>query len=136
MRRCVVLGALPMLTMLALQGPAMAEGTPATLGRVIDGDTAVLITAEGEKTVRFKGLDAPEMKGECEWERQAALQARAEVQRLLSSGQITLEKPSRDKYGRVAAFVLVDGRPIHATMIQAGLARPYTGGKRRGWCAP
>jgi endonuclease YncB( thermonuclease family) len=133
MRGCVVLCALALLTTAT---PARADGIPATLARVIDGDTAVLVTAEGEKTVRFKGLDAPEMKGQCEWERQAALQARMEVERLLGSGQITLEKPSRDKYGRVAAFVLVDGQPVHAAMIQAGLARPYTGGKRRGWCGP
>ena len=136
MRRCVVPGAFTLLALLAAQGPASAEGMPATLARVIDGDTAVLMTAEGEKTVRFKGLDAPEIKGQCAWERQAALQARAEVERLLGSGKITLEKPSRDKYGRVAAFVMVDGQPVHAAMIQAGLARPYTGGKRRGWCTP
>ncbi len=112
-----------------------AADIPATLKRVIDGDTAVMLTADGEKTVRFKGLDTPEIKGRCDAEKQAARRAKTATERLLKKGAITLKKPSRDKYGRVAAFVLVDGRPIHEALIRAGHGRPYTGGKRQGWCS-
>ncbi|NKD88157.1 thermonuclease family protein [Haematospirillum sp. 15-248] len=114
--------------------PLSAADIPATLKRVIDGDTAVMQTRDGEKTVRFKGIDTPELKGRCAAEKQAARRAKAATERLLSKGTITLQKPSRDKYGRTAAFVLVDGKPVHVALIRAGHGRAYAGGKRQGWC--
>jgi len=32
------------------------------------------------------------------------------------------------------AEVVVDGAPVAETMIAAGHARPYDGGRRQGWC--
>lgn len=40
-----------------------------------------------------------------------------------------------DKYGgRILAEVHVDGRSLADMLIERGLARPYHGGKRDGWC--
>lgn len=130
MRACIVFSVLVLLAW----SQGSAADIPATLKRVIDGDTAVMLTPDGERTVRFKGLDTPEIKGKCAAEKRAALHAKAATEQLLENGGITLEKPSRDKYGRVAAFVLIDGHPVHELLIRAGHGRPYTGGKRRGWC--
>ncbi|NKD88800.1 hypothetical protein HEQ72_10865 [Haematospirillum sp. 15-248] len=107
---------------------------PATLKRVIDGDTAVMLTPDGEKTMRFKGLDTSEITGKCAAEKRATLHAKAAKEQLLRNGRITLEKPSRDKYRRVAAFVLVDGHPVHELLIRTGHSHPCTGDKRRCWC--
>ncbi|AMW35867.1 thermonuclease family protein [Haematospirillum jordaniae] len=93
-----------------------------------------MVTPDGEKIVRFRGLDASEIKGKCAAEKQAALRAKAATEQLLENGRITLEKPSRDKYRRVAAFVLVDGHPVHELLVRTVHGRPCTGDKRRGWC--
>ena len=36
--------------------------------------------------------------------------------------------------GRVDATVIADGADVGKVLIEEGLARPYSGGKRRGWC--
>ena len=38
--------------------------------------------------------------------------------------------------GRINANVTIDGRSLGATLIKAGLARAYDGGKRRGYSHP
>ncbi|WP_290897841.1 thermonuclease family protein [Hoeflea sp.] len=39
-----------------------------------------------------------------------------------------------DRYGRTLACVYADGRDVAKALIAAGLARPYDGGRREGWC--
>lgn len=39
----------------------------------------------------------------------------------------------RDKYGRLLRNVLVNGQDVGETLISAGVARAYAGG-RRPWC--
>ena len=40
----------------------------------------------------------------------------------------------RGNFFRLIADVWIDGRSLAAALIQAGLGRPYAGGKRQGWC--
>lgn len=49
-------------------------------------------------------------------------------------GPVTVETGRRDRYGRVLGAVRVSGRPVAPTMIKEGLARPYGGERREGWC--
>ena len=108
---------------------------------VIDGDTYQISHAgapEGEP-VRARHFDTPE-KGDlaqCQAEREKAGQASAFVRRLLPRGAaVALSDLGRDRYGRLLATVtLADGTGIAHRLIGAGLARPYEGGRRRGWCA-
>ena len=39
-----------------------------------------------------------------------------------------------DRYGRELRNVQVDGQDVGETMLAAGLARSYAGGKKQGWC--
>ena len=87
-----------------------------------------------EIPVRAKGFDAAEMRGDCASEKALALKARTFTIEALKVGNVTLHNPERGKYFRIAADVHINGHPLADMIIEAGLARPYAGGKRRGWC--
>ena len=107
---------------------------------VQDGDTfrarlEVWPGVEVVTAVRVLGVDTPELKGKCASEKAAALKAKARLGELLAAGRVELRQVELDKYaGRVDAQVLVDGRPVADVLIAEGLARPYTGAARQGWC--
>lgn len=86
--------------------------------------------------VRLAGIDTPEMKGQCEREKQLARQARDLVRSALGqAGTIRLRKASRDKYFRIDAHVMADDRDLSEMLIRQGLAVPYDGGtKNKDWC--
>jgi len=106
---------------------------------VTDGDTfrvriPVWDNIDVVTAVRIRGIDTPEMKGKCPAEKAMALEAKARLTVLLN-GPVQLLHVDADKYaGRVDADVLVDGKSVAAVLIAEGLARPYTGGARQGWC--
>jgi len=114
---------------------------PAELVRVVDGDT-VLVSARiwlGQRvtvSVRLAGIDAPEMRGRCDAERANAHRARDFLVRRLKGGGIALADIQYGKYaGRVVARLLDrDGADLGAALLEAGLARPYAGRRRKSWC--
>lgn len=113
----------------------------ATLLSVTDGDTfkarvPVWQGIEVTTGVRIQGVDTPELRGKCEHERVLAGKAKEALSEILNAGKaITLRNVDDDKYsGRVAAQVFVDGESVAEKLIKRGLARPYDGGKRSGWC--
>lgn len=106
-----------------------------------DGDTCTVTLADlppifGDHiTVRFAGIDTPEIKGTCEEEKTVARQAQAFTQKLMVQAQkIELQEPKRDKYFRILAKVMADGQEIAQELIKAGLAVSYDGGKKKRWC--
>lgn len=107
---------------------------------VTDGDTfrarvPVWDNVDIVTAVRIRGIDTPEMKGKCPAEKAAALAAKERLTSLLN-GPVTLLHVEPDKYaGRVDADVSVNGTSVAAVLIAEGLARPYTGGARQGWCS-
>jgi micrococcal nuclease len=109
-------------------------GTPASVARVVDGDTLKARTAGRTETVRVIGLDTPESVKprtpvEC-----YALKATEEAERLLPVGAaIRLEPDStqatRDQYGRLLAHVwLADGTLYAERMIRGGFGIHYVYG--------
>ena len=85
--------------------------------------------------VRLSGVDAPEIRGQCDYEKAAARAGKQfTAVRLESARVIELQNIRRGKYFRLIADVLVDGRSLSELLIQEGHARPYDGGKRLGWC--
>ena len=132
-----------LLLLLALGAPqAQAQSTlPATVLRVIDGDTFVaevmpLPDTTRKVTIRVMDLDTPELRGECAEERELAKAAKFRAAELLV-GRIRLEVPEArafDKFGRLLAQVkLEDGRYLAGVLIREGLGRPWTG-QRETWC--
>ncbi|HYC98501.1 thermonuclease family protein [Brevundimonas sp.] len=117
--------------------PVPAANGPASIVRVIDGDTFVL---DGE-TIRIANLDAPESGNgaECPAEAMLAVEATSaleEIARLWAVKAPTVERQGRDRYGRTLARV---SDPIHGdtgeAMIDKGWAVEWTGA-RFNWCGP
>lgn len=84
----------------------------------------------------MNGVDAPEIRGKWQSEKDAAREAKQyTVARLRGAKVIELTNIRRGKYFRLLADVLVDGKNLAEELITAGHARPYSGGSRGGWCA-
>jgi endonuclease YncB( thermonuclease family) len=120
-----------------------AQGhSPTIEARIIacyDGDTCTVDrdVLPGRDRVRLRNADTAEIKGHCPAEKRLAQQAKAFSSQLV--GAIVILKDVKvDKYARrVDAYVIMpDGRDLGQALISAGLARPYSGGKRAGWCGP
>jgi micrococcal nuclease len=87
------------------------------------------------ENVRVLGVDTPELRGACDDERALARVAQAKLRELLPVGaRVELRELQFDKYGRSLADVWVGGARLSELLIGAGVARPYDGGKREGWC--
>lgn len=100
---------------------------------VIDGDT---FRVGGDK-IRIAGIDTPEVAARCAAEADLAARATARTRELLAGGGWEMHAaggPDRDRYGRKLRTVTKNGRSIGDTLVSEGLARPYDGGRRAGWC--
>ena len=119
-----------------------AYAMPATISYVVDGDTFNAVAHMGNGTdvdvrVRLANIDTPEMNGKCESEMRRANAARERLRNLIPRGAIVeLKNIKDDKYlGRIDANVILpDGRDAGRVLINEKLGRPYSGGKRAGWC--
>ncbi|SEH78880.1 MULTISPECIES: thermonuclease family protein [unclassified Tardiphaga] len=114
---------------------------PIEMRYAIDGDTfgARVHLGSGEDVsvrIRLRGIDAPELKGQCAREIQKAETATAALTKLLREGSLTIYNIGPDKYpGRVVADVATRQTPnVSAALLGAGHARAYGGGHRNGWC--
>lgn len=132
---CALLAVTPAVAKTIIAGPVVA-----TVTSVVDGDT-IRVDVESwpgvvsRVAVRLRGLDTPEMRGKCQEERALARQAKSRLAELVKVGPVELREIAQDKYaGRVDARVTAGGVDVAAALIADGLARPYRGGKRGGWC--
>ncbi|MFQ6019263.1 MAG: thermonuclease family protein [Dehalococcoidia bacterium] len=96
--------------------------TPATVVRVIDGDT-VDVEIEGQVVrVRYYGSDAPEAGEPC------ADEATSRNRQLVESQSVLLQTSDRDKDpgGRLLRYVFTtNGRLVDDVLISEGLARAW-----------
>ena len=121
---------------------ALRSGHPAEVVRVLDGDTfeaRVRIWPGMEVTTRvwLRGVDAPEMRARCEEERTKAVAARDALTKILGEGTVGISRIGQDKYGgRVDADVSTRRTPdVSAILLERGVARRYSGGRRESWCS-
>ena len=85
--------------------------------------------------VRISGVDTPELRGKCKKEIKLARMAKQKTVAMIRSAKvIELKRMRRDKYFRIDAEVLADGKSIAQALISAGLAVHYSGGKKTSWC--
>ena len=83
----------------------------------------------------MNGVDAPEIRGKCQYEKDLALKARDFVRvKLANAKEIKLTNLQRGKYFRVVANVLVDGVSLEQELLNNELAYGYDGGKKLSWC--
>ncbi len=124
----------------------LAGPLPAQVVSVLDGDTLevrvhIWLGQDLSTRVRLAGIDAPELKGKCDRERELARRARAYLLARLDpvdagAGAVRLWEIRYGKYaGRVLARVeTLDGTDLGQGLLAAGLARPYDGRRRASWC--
>jgi micrococcal nuclease len=108
---------------------------------VYDGDTfrvniASLPPIVGKNiAIRVNGVDTPEIRGKCQYEKNLALEARDFVRgKLANAKEIKLTNLQRGKYFRVVANVVVDGVSLEQELLDNKLAYRYDGGKKLNWC--
>jgi endonuclease YncB( thermonuclease family) len=85
--------------------------------------------------IRVNGIDTPEIRGKCQYEKDLALEARDFVRaKLANAKEIKLTNLQRGKYFRVVANVVVDGVSLERELLDNKLAYEYDGGKKSSWC--
>ena len=85
--------------------------------------------------IRLNGVDTPEIRGKCQYEKDLAHKARDFVRnKLANAKEIKLTKLQRGKYFRVVADVMIDGVSLEQELLENKLAYKYTGGKKSSWC--
>ena len=100
----------------------------AVVRRVVDGDT---IELQDRRLVRYIGVDAPEVRRRegYRWvfdPEPFGVTAMEENRRLVEGKRVTLayDVEHRDRYGRLLAYVSVEGRMVNEQLVAEGHARP------------
>jgi micrococcal nuclease len=121
---------LPLLLLPLLVLAPAAQGQPAEgiVIRVVDGDTIYVKLADRVEKIRYIGMNTPEIhhptKGEVPGGREAA-----ETNKRLVGGKrvrLELDVRTRDRYGRLLAYVWVDDVMVNAEMLRLGYAQVMT----------
>jgi endonuclease YncB( thermonuclease family) len=134
---CVLLGALPGI---GKEPKIYGAATVSEVTSIYDGDTFRANIAGyppiiGERvSIRIAGIDTPELRDKREAVKALARKAKQfTVTRLREGKTIELQDMQRGKYFRIVARVVIDGRDLGKELIEAGLAKPYDGGKKPKW---
>jgi len=117
--------------------PPLPEFAPALPGpetivrvkRVVDGDTLVILNAGREERIRMLNVDTPEsVHPEAKKNTLMGRRASDFTKRELENRQVRIEEASaetevgdeKDRYGRVLAYVLVDGENFNVRLVREG----------------
>lgn len=98
----------------------------AVLERPVDGDTIKVSYNGNIDTVRYLLIDTPETKKPNSCVQPYGEDASKRNKELVSGGKLQLEFDKgerRDKFGRLLAYVYVDGKSVQETLLKEGLAR-------------
>ena len=99
---------------------------PATVIRDVDGDTVIASLANGQvEKVRLLGVDTPEVVDPRKPVQCFGHAASAFTKSTLVGRHVLLEldAESRDKYGRLLAYVIVDGHRFDDVLLAGGYGR-------------
>ena len=141
MKKLFLLLALCLGVFTAQAAPEYGTVTVSKVISVYDGDTFrvdidSLPPIVGKNiAIRLNGVDTPEIRGKCEYEKDLAIKARDFVRnKLANAKEIKLNNLQRGKYFRVVANVMVDGVSLEQELLDKEFAYKYTGGKKLSWC--
>jgi endonuclease YncB( thermonuclease family) len=88
-------------------------------------------------SVRVAGIDTPEIRTKNQCEKEAGRIARSLVATAIkNSKNVELQNIQRDKYFRILADVVIDGRSVKEILLKNSLAYEYDGGTKKhpDWC--
>ncbi|OAQ21021.1 thermonuclease family protein [Thermosulfurimonas dismutans] len=91
--------------------------------KVYDGDTVTVLLGGRRERVRLIGIDCPELR-----QRPWGKRARDFLRRLVLHRTVRLELDVDpwDRYGRLLAYVWLDGELVNETLVREGLCLIYT----------
>lgn len=116
-----------MILTFATSGCALTPSGPPRSGRVVrvlDGDTIVV---EGIGTVRYLGIDTPELHHPRKPVERFAARAAAANRALVADRDVRLvtDREEHDAYGRLLAYVYVGDVMVNAELVRAGDAESF-----------
>jgi micrococcal nuclease len=97
----------------------------ARVTEAVDGDTVHVQTARGPDIVRMLGINTPETHHPTKPVECYGPEASAYTEQRLTgrSVELELDVEHRDKYGRLLAYVILDGRRFNDELLERGYAR-------------
>jgi len=104
----------------------ISDYIPVQLVKTIDGDTIKIIYEGKEQNLRYLLVDTPETNHPQLGKQPFGEKAKERNRELLNQGQVEIEfdiGERKDKYGRLLAYVYVDGESIQEKLVEEGLAR-------------
>ncbi|WP_050614168.1 thermonuclease family protein [Bacillus testis] len=108
------------------QDSAATKTISAKVVRVVDGDTFIAEINGKQEKVRLLLVDTPETVKANTPVQPFGPEASAYTKSLLTQGknvQLSFDTEERDQYGRLLAYVTVDGKMLNELLLQKGLAR-------------
>ncbi|EJJ2088074.1 thermonuclease family protein [Salmonella enterica] len=112
--------ALKVLPLIMLSIPVVAEADiTGKIVRVLDGDTVEILAGNVATRVRLNGIDAPEKAQPFGQRSRQALTAIVSGKTVLAVGD------RRDRYGRLLATLILNGRDVNAMQVYRGMAWAY-----------
>jgi len=119
---------LPLLLLLLGAGAASAAPIDGMVVRVVDGDTIYVQLADRVEKIRYIGVNAPEIHHPVRGEEPGGREAAAVNRRLVGGRHVRLELDvrTRDRYGRLLAYVWVGETMVNAELVRQGYAQVMT----------
>jgi micrococcal nuclease len=105
------------------------DAPPATIIRVIDGDTLDIAFVDGHvERTRLIGIDTPETKHPSKPVQCYGPEATARTTELAlgTAAEVELDVQQGDRYGRLLAYVYIDGQMLNFQLAAEGYALPLT----------
>src|SRR2546421_12050327 len=108
---------------------AAAEAIEGVVTRVVDGDTIVVRLGASSEKVRYIGVNTPEVHHPRKGEEPGGREATEVNRGLVGARHVRLETDvqTRDRYGRLLAYVWVDDMMVNAELVRRGYAQVMTG---------
>ena len=121
--------AVPLVLLLLVVVPAVAQSSlEGAVVRVVDGDTVHVRLGDHIEKVRYIGVNTPEVHHPTKGEEPGGREAAA-VNRALVEGRrvrLELDVRSRDRYGRLLAYVWIGDTMVNAELVRRGYAQVMT----------
>ena len=114
--------------LLLAAAPAAAVELTGVVVRVVDGDTIHVRLSDRVEKVRYIGVNAPEIHHPTRGREPGGDEALRVNEELVSGKRVRLELDvqSRDRYGRLLAYVWVGDLMVNAELVRLGFAQTMT----------
>ena len=114
--------------LLVLAAAALATPLEGTVLRVVDGDTITVRLGDRVESVRYIGVNTPEVHHPRRGEEPGGREASAVNRELVAGKQVRLELDvqARDRHGRMLAYVWIGDVMVNAELVRLGYAQVMT----------